>query len=374
VRIGVPKEIKSGETRVAVTPEGVRVLAQSGHVVLVESGAGLLAGIDDDQFSAAGATMLPGAADVFASAEMIVKVKEPLPPEYSRLQPGQVLFAYLHLAASRELTDALLASGAVCIGYETVQRADGSLPLLTPMSEVAGRLAAQAGASCLERSHGGRGVLLSGVPGVPPAEVVVLGAGTVGANAARIALGMGANVTILDKNVDRLRQLHDILHGRLTTVASSPMAIERAVCAADLLIGAVLVPGSIAPRLVPESLVRQMKAGAAIVDVAIDQGGCVATMRPTTHSAPTFVEHGVVHYGVANMPAAVPRTSTWALTNVTLPHVLDIAAKGWRGAVREDTALARGVQVVRGTVTHAAVADSFRLPCSSLDSVLGDDT
>jgi alanine dehydrogenase len=362
VRIGVPKEIKSGETRVAVTPEGVRVLAQSGHVVLVESGAGLLAGIDDEQFSAAGATMLPGAADVFASAEMIVKVKEPLPPEYSRLQPGQVLFAYLHLAASRELTDALLASGAVCIGYETVQRADGSLPLLTPMSEVAGRLAAQAGASCLERSHGGRGVLLSGVPGVPPAEVVIVGCGVVGFNAAKVAVGMGAHVTILDVNHDRLRYLDEIMHGNVITVYSNRYTLARAAAYADLLIGAVLVPGARAPKLVSRQMVRRMKRGAVIVDVAVDQGGCVETIHPTSHSEPTYLLYGVLHYGVPNIPAAVPRTSTHALTNATLPYALALADKGFERALAEDTALRRGVNLVAGRVAHPAVAEAFRLP------------
>jgi len=308
--------------------------------------------------------------EIYGCADMVLKVKEPLPEEFGLLRAGQTLFTYLHLAASRELTQALLDGGVVGIGYETVQRDDGALPLLIPMSEVAGRLAVQAGANSLEARWGGRGILLGGVPGVAPADVTVVGCGVVGMNACRIAMGMGANVTVLDKAHDRLRYVEDIMHGNVITVSASPITIARAVHYADLVIGAVLVPGATAPRLVTDEMVRQMKPGSAIVDVAIDQGGCVETIRPTSHAEPTYMTHDVVHYGVTNMPAAVPRTSTWALTNATLPYVVELANRGWREAVRADAALRRGVQLVDGKIVYTAVAEAFEMDGVALDDVM----
>jgi alanine dehydrogenase len=355
--VGVPREIKPGEQRVALTPAGARALAEAGHRVLVESGAGLGSGIRDDDYATVGAT-LGSAEEVWGEARLVLKVKEPLAAEYSRLGREQVLFTYLHLAAVPELTQALVASGVIAIGYETVQREDGSLPLLTPMSEVAGRLAVQEGAYHLGAAHGGRGILLSGVPGVPRGNVVILGAGTAGLSAARVAAGLGADVSVLDVSLDRLRHADDLFRGQVVTLASNAFNIARVVERADLLIGAVLVPGARAPRLVARELVERMKEGAVIVDVSVDQGGCIATTRPTTLFEPTYVLNGVVHYGVTNMPALVPRTSTFALTNATLPYALLLAEHGAAGAMRAAADLGRGLNVWAGRITHPAVADS----------------
>lgn len=360
--VGVPTEIKDHEMRVAITPAGVLTLVRGGHTVCVQSGAGEASGIADPDLRAAGAILVPSPEEVYERADLILKVKEPLAPEYALLRPGQVLFTYLHLASSRELTEALLASGVIAIGYETVQSPDGSLPLLIPMSEVAGRLAVLMGAHYLSSYHHGRGILLSGVPGVPPADVAIVGCGIVGANAAKIAAGSGASVTVLDRSQPRLRYIDDVYHGNVITVVSNPYTLERAVAYADLLIGAVLIPGAAAPKLITEEMVAQMKPGAVIVDVDIDQGGCVETMRPTTHSDPVFLAHDVVHYGVTNMPAAVPRTATWALTNATLPYVAKIAQLGWTEAGRQDPALAKGLQIINGRLVHQAVAESLDLP------------
>jgi alanine dehydrogenase len=370
VIVGVPREIKSGEQRVALTPAGLRALVEGGHRVLVEREAGAGSGIRDEEFARYGGSLV-SADEVWGGAELILKVKEPLPEEWPRLRRGQVLFTYLHLAPDRRLTDALRQSDAIAIGYETVQRADGSLPLLTPMSEVAGRLSVQEGAYYLGRAHGGRGVLLSGVPGVPPGNVVILGAGTVGLNAARTAIGLGADVSILDVNVDRLRHVDAVFGGRAVTVMSNSLNVEQVVPRADLLVGAVLIPGARAPLLVREPLVARMKEGAVIVDVAVDQGSCVETIRPTTLEAPIYRHAGVVHYGVANMPALVPRTSTFALTNATLPFALALASAGARQAVRADPALARGVNIWRGQIVHEAVAQSVGEKASSLEARLG---
>ncbi len=365
--IGVPKEIKTLENRVALTPGGVESLVRRGHTVLVERGAGVGSGISDAEYEAAGAQLVE-AAEAWG-AELVVKVKEPLPEEYPYLREDLVLFTYLHLAADEALTRALIASGTAAIAYETVQLANGALPLLTPMSEVAGRMATQVGAHFLEKSQGGRGVLLGGVPGVPPASVVILGGGTVGTNAAKIALGMGAQVTILDVNHARLQYLDDVFGGRIITVTSNEANIKRAVQHADLLIGAVLIPGAKAPKLVTREMLPMMKEGAVIVDVAVDQGGCVETIRPTTHADPTYVVDGVVHYGVANMPGAVPRTSTFALTNQTLPYLLRLAEKGLN-ALKEDPALLKGLNTLAGRVTHPAVAEAFNLPYTPPDEAL----
>src|SRR5213594_4102373 len=367
--VGVPREIKPGEARVALTPPGARALAEAGHRVVVERGAGGGSGIRDDEYAAVGAA-LAAADEVWQRAELVLKVKEPLPAESARLRPGQILFTYLHLAPAPELARALRDSGATAIGYETVQRADGSLPLLTPMSEVAGRLAVQEGAFYLGRAHGGRGILLSGVPGVPPGNVVILGAGTVGLNAARIALGLGADVSILDVNPDRLRAVDDLFAGRAVTIMSNAFNLQAVVRRADLLIGAVLITGARAPVLVTAAMVATMKEGAVIVDVAVDQGGCVETVHPTTLLDPVYVVSGVVHYGVANMPALVPRTSTFALTNATLPYVLELATHGVADAVRANPALAKGVNIWRGRVVHPAVAAALGEPAVPLEAVL----
>jgi alanine dehydrogenase len=358
VIVGVPREIKPGEQRVALTPAGARTLSEHGHKVVVESEAGLGSGIRDDDFANNGARLVT-ADDVWRTADLVLKVKEPLASEWPKLRAGQILFTYLHLAPDRQLTEALRASNAIAIAYETVQRPDGSLPLLTPMSEVAGRLAVQEGAYYLGRAHGGRGVLLSGVPGVPPGNVVILGAGVVGLNAARTAIGLGADVSILDINVDRLRHVDDIFGGRVVTVTSNSFNIEQIVPWADLLVGAVLIPGARAPILVSEALVGRMKEGAVIVDVAVDQGSCIETIRPTTLQTPIYRHAGVVHYGVGNMPALVPRTSTFALTNVTLPYVVELATAGVPDALRANPALARGVNICHGHVVHEAVAASL---------------
>jgi alanine dehydrogenase len=356
MRIGVPKEIKVHEYRVGLVPSSVRELVLHGHSVMVETGAGLGAGLSDDDYVRAGATIAATADEVFSTAEMIVKVKEPLAVERARLRPGQILFTYLHLAPDPDQTRDLMASGATCIAYETVTAADGTLPLLTPMSEVAGRMSVQVGAACLEKAHGGRGVLLGGVPGVPPGDVVILGGGVAGSNAALIALGMGATTTIVDRSPVALRRAADRFGTEIRTVFSTRDAIDRLVTNADLVIGTVLVPGAAAPKLVTRDLVKRMKPGAVIVDVAIDQGGCCETSRATTHAEPTYVVDGVVHYCVANMPGAVSRTSTFALNNVTLPFTLALADKGWKRALADDVHLRNGLNVSAGRVTHPAVA------------------
>jgi alanine dehydrogenase len=366
--VGVPREIKPGEQRVALTPAGAHALVAAGHRVVVEKDAGTGSGIRDQEYTAVGAE-IAGVDEVWRRAEMILKVKEPMPAEYPRMRAGQLLFTYLHLAPAPELTRALRESDVIAVAYETVQRPDGSLPLLTPMSEVAGRLAVQEGAFYLGRAHGGRGILLGGVPGVPPGNVAVIGAGTVGLNAVRMAVGLGADVSLLDVNPDRLRTVDDLYHGRVVTIMSNAFNLQAVVRRADLLIGAVLIAGARAPVLVTAAMVATMKEGAVIVDVAVDQGGSVETIRPTTLLDPTYVVSGVVHYGVANMPALVPRTSTFALANATLPYVLQLAAHGPREAVRADPALARGVNVWRGRVIHPAVASSLGETPSTLDAV-----
>jgi len=356
VRIGVPKEIKTHEYRVGLTPAGARELVLLGHRVSVQQGAAAGIGIADDAYRAAGAEIAADAAAVFAEAELIVKVKEPQPEEIARLRAGQVLFTYLHLAADRVQTEGLIRSGATCIAYETVTDRNGGLPLLSPMSEVAGRMSVQVGAHCLEREQGGAGILLGGVPGVPAARVVVIGGGVAGTNAARMAVGLEASVIILDRSLARLKELDLQFGPRATTEFATAEAIERAVLGADLVIGAVLVPGAAAPKLVTRAMLRHMRPGSVLVDIAIDQGGCFETSRPTTHSAPTYVEEGVVHYCVTNMPGAVARTSTFALTNATLPFVIALAQKGWRGALRDDPHLCDGLNVHAGQVAYEAVA------------------
>jgi alanine dehydrogenase len=360
VIVGVPAETKTGENRVAMTPDGVRELHAAGHTVLVERGAGEGSSITDSEFVSAGASVV--GVDEAWGAAMVVKVKEPQGAELGRLRPDQILFTYLHLAAYPEVATALLAAGTTSLAYETVQLADGSLPLLAPMSEVAGRMATQVGAHYLERENGGRGVLLGGAPGVRPARVVVLGAGNVGWNAAWIAQGMEAEVILLDKNLDRLRFVDQIHKGRIMTLASNRGAVERSVAEADLVIGAVLVAGGRAPMVVTESMVAGMKRGAVIVDVAVDQGGCVETTRETTHAAPVYEVHGVIHYAVGNIPGAVPHTSTYALTNATLPYVLAVADRGVAGALARDPALVHGLTTVGGSVTNPAVAEAIGRP------------
>ena len=368
MNIGVPREIKPGEQRIALTPAGGRALTEAGHRVVVERGAGAGSGFRDDEYAAVGAE-LAAVDDVWGRAELVLKVKEPLPPEVARLRPGQALFTYLHLAPAPELTRALRDTGAIAIAYETVQRPDGSLPLLTPMSEVAGRLSVQEGAFYLGRAHGGRGILLSGVPGVPPGNVVILGAGTAGVSAARTAVGLGADVSILDVNLERLRHVDDLFRGRAVTLMSNSFNIDQVVRRADLLVGAVLVAGARAPVLVTKDMVGQMKEGAVIVDIAVDQGGCVETIRPTTLLDPTYLVGAVLHYGVANMPALVPRTSTFALTNATLPYVLELATRGVVAAVRANPVLAKGVNVWRGAIVHPAVAESLGESPAPLDTI-----
>ncbi len=356
MRIGVPREIKVHEYRVGLVPAAVHELVAAGHTVAVESGAGAGIGCADEDYRAAGASIAPSAEAVFAGAELIVKVKEPQPQECARLKPGQVLFTYLHLAADKAQAEALQRSGATAIAYETVTAKDGSLPLLTPMSEVAGRMSVQVGAHYLEKAPGGRGILLGGVAGVPPARVVIIGGGVSGTGAAEMALGLRADVCVIDRSLRRLRELDTQFNGSVRTLYSTAHAIGQAVADADLVIGAVLVPASAAPKLVTRSMVRSMRAGSVVVDIAIDQGGCCETSRPTTHAAPTFVEHDVVHYCVTNMPGAVPRTSAFALNNATLPYVRALADKGWERATREDPALAAGVNVAGGRIVHPAVA------------------
>lgn len=370
MRVGVPKEVKDHEYRVAITPAGVHELVSHGHEVVVEQGAGAGSSIPDAEYLAAGAKIIPSADDVWAFGDLLLKVKEPVAQEYHRMRRDQVLFTYLHLAASRPCTDALLQAGTTAVAYETVQLADRSLPLLAPMSEVAGRMAPQVGAHCLERGAGGRGVLMGGVSGVYAAKVVVLGAGVSGMNAAAIALGMQAEVLLLDRNVQRLREADRIYQGHLQTVTSNTFEIERAVLDADLVIGAVLVPGAKAPTLVTDALVARMKPGAVLVDISVDQGGCFESTRPTTHSDPTFEVNGCLFYCVANMPGAVPHTSTYALTNVTLPYVVEIADLGIRAAVDADPALALGVNTVAGLCTYAPVAEAHGLDVAVLGEVL----
>jgi alanine dehydrogenase len=363
---GVPREIKPGEARVAMVPSGVSALVAHGHEVLVEKGAGAGTGIPDETYRAAGAKMIAKAAAIWQRSAMIAKVKEPLEEELNLMRPGQILYTYLHLASNEGLLRALLHRKVTAIGYETIQLDDGSLPLLTPMSEVAGKLSVQVGARCLEAPSGGLGVLLGGVSGVKPAKVVILGAGVAGSNACQVAVGMGAHVTVIDINPAKLRYLHDIMGGRVTTLMSNRANITEEVCQADLVIGSVLIPGAKAPKLITRDLVRQMRPNSAFVDIAIDQGGCSETSHATTHADPTYRVYDVVHYCVANMPGAVPHTSTMALTNATLGYGLKIADKGFEQAIAQDQALRRGVNTHAGKVTHCAVAEAFGMPCHDL--------
>lgn len=367
--VGVPKEIKNNEYRVGLVPAGVKTLVENGHTVLIQKSAGEGSGITDKEYRAAGAKINPSAEAIFDEAETIVKVKEPLHQEYDLLQRGQILFTYLHLASALNVTRALLRRKIIGIAYETVQFDNGSLPLLTPMSEIAGRLSIQVGARYLEKENGGSGVLLGGVPGVRPGNVAIIGGGTVGINAAKVALGMGANVTIMDVNMDRLRYLSDVLQGRLITMASDAHSIESAVADADLVIGAMLVPGARARKLVSREMVSKMRKGSVIVDVSIDQGGCSETCRPTDFDHPTFVVDGVVHYCVTNMPSSVARTSTFALTNATIPYVLKLANLGWKEAVKQDGALGKGVNIFMGKLVNKAVAESLGLKYVPLESL-----
>ena len=367
--VGVPKEIKDNEYRVAMIPGGVRQLVEAGHQVLVETGAGEGSGFSDEQYRAAGAQIVPSGADAW-SAQLVVKVKEPQPSEYHFLRSDLVLFTYLHLAAEEQLTHELLRRGPTGIAYETVELPNGQLPLLTPMSEVAGRMAIQVAAHYLEKMNGGRGKLMGGIPGVRPADVVILGGGVVGSNAAQVALGMGAHVILIDANLDRLRYLHDVLAGRLTTLSSNPLNIAQSVQHADVVVGAVLIKGAKAPRLVTREMIRSMQPGSVVVDVAVDQGGCFETTHPTSHSHPTFVVDGVLHYCVPNMPGAVPRTSTYALSNATLPYVAKLADLGAEAAVRADRALAKGVNTYRGRITYPGVAEAFGLEYTPLETLI----
>jgi alanine dehydrogenase len=370
VRVGVPTEIKADEYRVAVTPAGVRELVEHGHEVLVEAGAGMGSALSDEDFEAQGARVVPDAATVFGEAEMVLKVKEPQPAEIEMLSPGQLLFTYLHLAPDPELTRGLREAGATCVAYETVEDSRGRLPLLAPMSEIAGKIATQAGAFMLEKPLGGRGILLGGVPGVAAANVIVIGGGVVGMNAAFVAIGMGADVFVLDKSIDRLRQLEVDFAGSCSTVYSTTLAIEEVLPRADLVIGAVLVHGARAPFVVRREQLARMKPGAVLVDVAIDQGGCFETSRPTTHHDPTFEVDGIAHYCVANMPGAVPITSTYALTNATLPYAIALADEGVAAAIRHDPGLRPGVNVAGGAVTHPAVAEAVGVECVPVEQAL----
>ncbi|MGO2420024.1 MAG: alanine dehydrogenase [Vibrio casei] len=370
MKIGVPKEIKNHEYRVGMTPASVRELYAHGHHVYVETHAGIGIGFNDDDYMAAGASILPSAADVYAVADMIVKVKEPQSIERTLLKKGQILFTYLHLAPDLPQTEALIKSKAVCIAYETVTDNMGRLPLLAPMSEVAGRMSIQAGAQTLEKSHGGSGLLLSGVPGVAPANVLILGGGVVGSNAARMAIGLRANVTILDKNIDTLRKLDEEFQGKAQVVYSTKEALDQLTTQADLIIGAVLIPGAAAPKLISRQHLKNMKAGSAIVDVAIDQGGCFETSAPTTHAEPTYIVDDIVHYCVANMPGAVARTSTFALNNATLPYIIKLANKGYQQALLEDSGLLKGLNIIDGKITLKEVAESLTLPYVSPEEAL----
>jgi alanine dehydrogenase len=370
VIVGIPKEVKDSEYRVAVTPEGVRELTRAGHRVLTQKGAGDGSSVPENRFERAGAEIVDTAADVWKQAEMILKVKEPIPQEYDLLQEGQILFTYLHLAASRELTEVLAQRKVASVAYETVQLEDGRLPLLAPMSEIAGRMAPHVGARYLEKENGGRGILMGGVSGVRPAKVLVLGAGMAGANAAWIAAGMEAEVIVVDRNLERLRFIDQIHKGRIITLMSDQLTLEQRVRESDVVIGAVLVPGAKAPEIVTEDMVSSMRPGSVVIDISIDQGGCIETSRMTTHSDPTYVVHGVVHYCVGNMPGAVPNTSTYALTNVTLPYAMEIASRGLEEAVREDPVLARGVNVYAGSLTNDAVAEAHGLEAAPLSSMI----
>lgn len=370
MRVGVPKELKDNEYRVAITPAGVRELVVHGHSVLIERGAGLGSAIPDADFEKAGASIVPDADTVFADADMVLKVKEPIPEEFPRLREGLLLFTYLHLAASEPVTRALIESGTAGVAYETVELPDHSLPLLAPMSEVAGRMAPQVGAYSLERSNGGSGVLLGGVSGVRPGKVVVIGAGMSGLNAAWIAQGMEAEVIVLDKNINKLREIDRIHQGKILTLASNRLSVEETVVSADLVIGAVLVPGAVAPIVVTEDIIKEMKPGSVLVDISIDQGGCFETSKMTTHSDPTYVVHDVVHYCVGNMPGAVPHTSTYALTNATMPYVIELAEAGLEDAVRNDAALAKGVNTYKGAIVYQPVAEAHSLPFTPLAELI----
>jgi alanine dehydrogenase len=368
--VGIPKEIKTNENRVALVPAGAEALTSAGHTVIIETGAGLGSGFSDAQYQAAGAQIAKDADAVWTAADLVVKVKEPIEPEWKRIRPGQAIFTYFHFAANEQLTRAHMASGAACIAYETVELPSRELPLLTPMSEVAGRMAVQEGAKYLEKLNGGRGILLGGVPGVPPARVVILGAGVVGVNAAKIAAGMGASVVILDISLERLRYLSDVMPANVQLVFSDRHNLLAQIASADLVIGAVLIHGAVAPKLIRKEDLKTMRPGAVIVDVSVDQGGCIETTRPTTHENPTFIVEGVVHYGVANMPGGVPITSTLALTNATLPYVLKLANKGYRQALKETPALLNGLNIIGGKITHRKVAEAFNLDYHPAESFL----
>jgi alanine dehydrogenase len=368
--VGILKEIKAEENRVCMTPAGAEVLTQHGHTVLVEKSAGLGSGFDDAAYANAGAEIVTAPKEIYNRAEMVMHVKEPLAPEYDLIRPGQIVFTYLHLAANLELTQSLIKSNSVCIAYETIQKTDGSLPLLTPMSEVAGRMAIQQGAKYLEMAQGGHGVLLGGVPGVDPGTVVVIGGGIVGINAAKMACGLGAKVYLLDMNLDRLRYLSDIMPANCFLLYSSPATIRDQISRADVVVGAVLIPGAKAPKLITREMLKIMKPGSVLVDVAIDQGGCFETSKATTHSDPIYTVDGVVHYCVANMPGAVPRTSTMALTNATLPYALQIANKGWQRAIQESKEINLGANIVNGKVTYNAVAAAFDLEYTPVEKLL----
>ncbi len=365
--IGVPKEIKTNENRVSLLPVGVQALRKNGHTVLVETNAGVGSGFDDASYREAGAEIIQKPTEIFSKADMIMKVKEPLSSEYNLIRKGQIVFTYFHFASSRELTDAMIKSRCVAIAYETVQRTDGSLPLLIPMSEVAGRMAPQEGAKYLEKAMGGRGVLLGGVPGTEPADVAVIGGGIVGTNAAKIAAGFGAKVTILDSNLYRLRYLDDVMPKNVVTMMSNHYNILKSIRKADIVIGAVLIPGARAPHLVTKDMLKEMKAGSVIIDVSVDQGGCVETCKPTTHENPTYVIDGVVHYCVANMPGAVPFTSTVALTNATLPYAIEIANKGYEQAIATNNEIRLGLNMIDGKITYKGVADAFGLPWEKMN-------
>jgi alanine dehydrogenase len=369
--IGVPKEIKAQESRVALVPAGAQQLADHGHTVLVETTAGTGSGFDDEQYREAGAEIVQTAEEVYSGASMILKVKEPVGPEYKLVREGQILFTFFHFAASRELTEAMMKAKCVALAYETVQKKDKSLPLLIPMSEVAGRMAPQEGAKFLERTHEGRGVLLGGVPGTDPADVIVLGGGIVGTNAAKIAAGLGARVTILDTNLYRLRYLDDVMPKNITTMMSNPYTIKKSIIKADLVIGAVLIPGAKAPNLITREMLKDMKNGAVVVDVSVDQGGCIETCKPTTHEVPTYVIDGVVHYCVSNMPGAVPVTSTVALTNATLPYALEIADRGYEDAIVYNEEIKLGLNMIDGKVTYKGVAEAFDLDYYPPDDIFG---
>ncbi len=368
--VGILKEIKSEENRVSMTPAGVEVMKQNGHTVLVEKNAGIGSGFEDADYAAHGAEMVGTAKEIFERSDMVMHVKEPLPPEYDLIRKDQIVFTYLHLAAAEELTHALVKSDSVCIAYETIQKDDRSLPLLTPMSEVAGRMAIQQGAKYLEMAQGGHGILLGGVPGVDPGMVVVIGGGIVGTNAAKMACGLGAKVYVLDMNLDRLRYLSDVMPANCFLLYSSPATVRDLITRADVVVGAVLIPGTKAPRLITRDMLKTMKKGSVLVDVAIDQGGCFETSKATTHSDPIYTVEGVVHYCVANMPGAVAKTSTLALTNATLPYAVEIANKGWEKAMKENVEIRRGANVIKGKITYKGVSDAFNLDYTSIDSLL----